>query len=170
MICAQAGNRQKEETTPTFYDIRQTTTTLSQRKINWFGESSRLLEFDRPLTEPGASKLTKVFLATRKLDGMKVAIKRIKQKEEEASMGLSFSALRELRLMREMRHENLVSLIDVYAEHAHLHLVLEVLATDLEKVIARIPRGTAVISRSRHERACLFSPSPFPPALLPWLP
>ena len=62
---AVAGNRQKEETTPTFYDIRQTTTTLSQRKINWFGESSRLLEFDRPLTEPGASKLTKVFLATR---------------------------------------------------------------------------------------------------------
>ena len=55
--CAQAGNRQKEETTPTFYDIRQTTTTLRQRKINWFGESSRLLEFDRPLTEPGASKL-----------------------------------------------------------------------------------------------------------------
>ena len=38
---------------------------LSQRKINWFGESSRLLEFDRPLTEPGASKLTKLFLATR---------------------------------------------------------------------------------------------------------
>ena len=62
---AVAGNRQKEETTPTFYDIRQTTTTLGQRKINWFGESSRLLEFDRPLTEPGASKLTKVFLATR---------------------------------------------------------------------------------------------------------
>ena len=61
---AVAGNRQKEETTPTFYDIRQTTTTLGQRKVNWFGESSRLLEFDRPLTEPGASKLTKVFLAT----------------------------------------------------------------------------------------------------------
>ena len=54
-----------KETTPTFYDIRQTTTTLGQRKVNWFGESSRLLEFDRPLTEPGASKLTKVFLATR---------------------------------------------------------------------------------------------------------
>ena len=65
LICAQAGNRQKEETTPTFYDIRQTTTTLSQRKVNWFGESSRLLEFDRPLTEPGASELTKGFLATR---------------------------------------------------------------------------------------------------------
>ena len=62
---AVAGNRQKEETTPTFYDIRQTTTTLGQRKVNWFGESSRLLEFDRPLTEPGASKLTKVFLARR---------------------------------------------------------------------------------------------------------
>ena len=61
----KAGNRQKEETTPTFYDIRQTTTTLGQRKVNWFGESSRLLEFDRPLTEPGASKLTKLFLATR---------------------------------------------------------------------------------------------------------
>ena len=36
---AVAGNRQKEETTPTFYDIRQTTTTLGQRKVNWFGES-----------------------------------------------------------------------------------------------------------------------------------
>ena len=52
LICAQAID---EETTPTFYDIRQTTTTLRQRKINWFGESC-LLEFDGPLTEPGASR------------------------------------------------------------------------------------------------------------------
>ena len=73
LICAQAGNRQKEETTPTFYDIRQTTTTLRQRKINWFGESSRLLEFDRPLTEPGASKLTKVFLARRTADAVTIS-------------------------------------------------------------------------------------------------
>ena len=70
---AVAGNRQKEETTPTFYDIRQTTTTLGQRKVNWFGESSRLLEFDRPLTEPGASKLTKVFLASRTADAVTIA-------------------------------------------------------------------------------------------------
>ena len=70
---AVAGNRQKEETTPTFYDIRQTTTTLGQRKVNWFGESSRLFEFDRPLTEPGASKLTKVFLASRTADAVTIS-------------------------------------------------------------------------------------------------
>ena len=70
---AVAGNRQKEETTPTFYDIRQTTTTLGQRKVNWFGESSRLLVFDRPLTEPGASKLTKVFLASRTDDAVTIS-------------------------------------------------------------------------------------------------
>ena len=44
-----------------------------QLKVNWFGESSRLLEFDRPLTEPGASKLSKVFLATRTADAVTIA-------------------------------------------------------------------------------------------------
>ena len=60
-------------TPPTSYDIRQTTTTLSQRKVNWFGDSPRLLEFDRPLTEPGASKLTKVFLARRTADAVTIS-------------------------------------------------------------------------------------------------
>ena len=86
--------------------------------------------------ELGEGTWGKVFLGTRLVDGRKVAIKRIKQNPAQADLGLSFSALRELRLMREMRHENLVSLIDVYAQDAHLHLVLEVLATDLEKVWA----------------------------------
>ena len=60
------SHRQKEETTPAATTSRRQQ--LRQRKISWFGESSRLLEFDRPLTEPGASKLTKVFSARRTAD------------------------------------------------------------------------------------------------------
>jgi hypothetical protein len=67
---AIAGNKQKEDTTPTFYVVRQTTATLCQRKINWFGDNLRLLEFGRALIEPGASKLTKVFLATHTFDAV----------------------------------------------------------------------------------------------------
>ena len=36
-------------------------------------KTPRLLEFDRPLTEPGASKLTKVFLARRTADAVTIS-------------------------------------------------------------------------------------------------
>uniref|UniRef100_A0A7S2GAC5 Cyclin-dependent kinase 2 homolog n=1 Tax=Octactis speculum TaxID=3111310 RepID=A0A7S2GAC5_9STRA len=76
-----------------------------------------------------------VFLGTGSHDGARVAIKRIKQKPSAKFEGINFSALREIRLMREIRHKNVVELIDVFTRGSLLHLVLELLDTDLEDVL-----------------------------------
>ena len=47
-----------------------------------------------------------VFQATRKHDGATVAVKRIKPKE--AKEGVVFTALREIKFLQEVRHENIV--------------------------------------------------------------
>ena len=48
-----------------------------------------------------------VYEATRKLDNLKVAIKRIKP--TDAHLGVNFTALREIKYLQEFRHENVVN-------------------------------------------------------------
>jgi cyclin-dependent kinase 7 len=75
-----------------------------------------------------------VYLCTRVSDNLNVAIKRIKQSPNDKE-GCNFTALREVKYLRELRHENIVDMLDVYVSDACVHLVFEVCATDLEKVI-----------------------------------
>lgn len=62
-----------------------------------------------------------------------MAIKKIrlgKQKE-----GVNFTALREIKLLRELKDPNIIELIDAYPHKGNLHLVFEFMETDLEAVI-----------------------------------
>ncbi|KAJ2395428.1 TFIIH complex serine/threonine-protein kinase subunit kin28 [Coemansia sp. RSA 2559] len=63
----------------------------------------------------------------------KVAIKKIKL--GNARSGLDMSAIREVKALRELRHPNIIELIDVFSHKTNLNLVLEFLDTDLENVI-----------------------------------
>lgn len=50
-----------------------------------------------------------VFEAERKIDGMKVAIKRIKPNDaKNAHLGLNFTALREIKFLKEMKSKYIV--------------------------------------------------------------
>jgi serine/threonine protein kinase len=65
--------------------------------------------------------------------GQKVAIKKIrlgKQKE-----GVNFTALREIKLLKELKDPNIIELIDAFPHKGNLHLVFEFMETDLEAVI-----------------------------------
>ncbi|KAJ2162064.1 TFIIH complex serine/threonine-protein kinase subunit kin28 [Coemansia sp. RSA 552] len=62
-----------------------------------------------------------------------VAIKKIKL--GNARSGLDMSAIREVKALRELRHPNVIELIDVFSHKANLNLVLEYLEMDLEAVI-----------------------------------
>ncbi|ORZ40543.1 CMGC/CDK/CDK7 protein kinase [Catenaria anguillulae PL171] len=53
----------------------------------------------------------------------------------QSDMGMDLSAIRELKVLQELHHPNVVDLIDVYRNGMSLNLVLEYLDTDLEKVI-----------------------------------
>ena len=63
-----------------------------------------------------------------------VAVKRIKGSEKFVE-GVNWTALREIKILKEVNHENIVSLLDVYSTSQNLHLVFEYCEYDLEKVI-----------------------------------
>ncbi|GMH17068.1 hypothetical protein Nepgr_018909 [Nepenthes gracilis] len=62
-----------------------------------------------------------------------VAIKKIrlgKQKE-----GVNFTALREIKLLKELKDPNIIELIDAFPHKGNLHLVFQFMESDLEAVI-----------------------------------
>ncbi|KAI0704316.1 CMGC/CDK/CDK7 protein kinase [Cytidiella melzeri] len=65
--------------------------------------------------------------------GRKVAIKKIKVGQFKD--GLDMSAIREVKYLRELKHQNVIELLDVFSSKTNLNLVLEFLVTDLELVI-----------------------------------
>ncbi|KAF8705543.1 protein kinase superfamily, partial [Rhizoctonia solani] len=65
--------------------------------------------------------------------GRQIAIKKIKVGQMKE--GLDQSAIREVRYLRELKHPNVIELLDVFSSKTNLNLVLEFLETDLEAVI-----------------------------------
>lgn len=74
-----------------------------------------------------------VYKAIDTKTGQTVAIKKIrlgKQKE-----GVNFTALREIKLLKELKDPNIIELIDTFPHKGNLHLVFKFMETDLEAVI-----------------------------------
>ncbi|RUP02436.1 hypothetical protein BC936DRAFT_140633 [Jimgerdemannia flammicorona] len=63
----------------------------------------------------------------------KIAIKKIKV--GLLKDGLDLTAIREVKFLQELKHPNIVNLVDVFSHKTNLNLVLEFLDWDLEKVI-----------------------------------
>eukprot|EP00931_Biecheleriopsis_adriatica_P086839 TRINITY_DN6140_c0_g1_i1.p1 TRINITY_DN6140_c0_g1~~TRINITY_DN6140_c0_g1_i1.p1 ORF type:complete len:318 (+),score=69.14 TRINITY_DN6140_c0_g1_i1:99-1052(+) len=76
-----------------------------------------------------------VYKATCKQTGEPVAIKKIKILYEDD--GVPATALREIALLKELNHENVVQLMDVYSSRTNLHLVFECLDMDLREYLKR---------------------------------
>ena len=66
--------------------------------------------------------------------GRKVAIKKIKSERSEE--GVNFTAIREIKLLREFKHPNIIELVDVFSTpDMAICLVYEIAETDLEKIL-----------------------------------
>lgn len=76
-----------------------------------------------------------VYLGTKQSTSRKIAIKEIKASEFKD--GIDMSAIREIKFLQEMCHENIIELIDIFVNdhNSNLNLVLEFLPTDLENII-----------------------------------
>ncbi|RUS20671.1 hypothetical protein BC937DRAFT_94662 [Endogone sp. FLAS-F59071] len=70
-----------------------------------------------------------IIIATKQ----KVAIKKIKVGLFKD--GLDLTAIREVKFLQELKHPNIINLIDVFSHKTNLNLVLEYLDWDLEQVI-----------------------------------
>lgn len=81
--------------------------------------------------------LSSILLLTslgKQLDTQKqIAIKMIKVGEFKD--GLDMSAIREIKFLQEIRHPNVIELIDVFSTQSNLNIVLEFLPADLEMII-----------------------------------
>jgi cyclin-dependent kinase 7 len=86
--------------------------------------------------------------AEQKQTGRIVAIKKIKSERPEE--GVNFTAVREIKLLREFKHENIIELVDCFTTPDQaVCLVYECAFTDLEKILQNkaIPLSLADIKR-----------------------
>lgn len=75
--------------------------------------------------------------------GDKVAFKRVKEDPRHPGTGMRVDALREIKLLQELRHRNIVPLLDVFKRGDSVELVFPFAPNDLKKVIdtKSIPLG-----------------------------
>ncbi|KAL4457820.1 hypothetical protein ABPG75_012685 [Micractinium tetrahymenae] len=81
----------------------------------------------------GVGTFGKVLMATHKETGEVVAIKKIQVGEK--GEGVNVTALREVKLLRELRSPYLVRLLEVLPQKKGINLVMEYCASDLEHII-----------------------------------
>ncbi|XP_036121402.1 cyclin-dependent kinase 1 isoform X6 [Molossus molossus] len=80
-----------------------------------------------------------VYKGRHKTTGQVVAMKKIRLESEEE--GVPSTAIREISLLKELRHPNIVSLQDVLMQDSRLYLIFEYLSMDLKKYLDSIPPG-----------------------------
>lgn len=74
-----------------------------------------------------------VFKAKNKKTGQLVAIKKIRMDADD--QGVPATSIREISLLKELVHPNVVALLDVIIEEQRLYLIFEFLTMDLKKCI-----------------------------------
>jgi cyclin-dependent kinase 7 len=82
-----------------------------------FGVVSKARDLSKPAGSPSAV----------------VAIKKVRMGNYKD--GVSVTALREIKLLQEIKHPNVIALVDVFASRANVNMVLEYCLTDLEEVV-----------------------------------
>ncbi|XP_031203622.1 cyclin-dependent kinase 1 [Mastomys coucha] len=80
-----------------------------------------------------------VYKGRHRTTGQIVAMKKIRLESEEE--GVPSTAIREISLLKELRHPNIVSLQDVLMQDSRLYLIFEFLSMDLKKYLDSIPPG-----------------------------
>uniref|UniRef100_A0A670ISE9 Cyclin dependent kinase 1 n=1 Tax=Podarcis muralis TaxID=64176 RepID=A0A670ISE9_PODMU len=80
-----------------------------------------------------------VYKGKHKATGQVVAMKKIRLENDEE--GVPSTAIREISLLKELRHPNIVCLQDVLMQDSRLYLIFEFLSMDLKKYLDSIPSG-----------------------------
>lgn len=81
-----------------------------------------------------------VYKARDRATGQIVALKKIRLESEEE--GVPSTAIREISLLKELEHPNVVKLMDIVHADAKLYLVFEFLDLDLKRYMDTVKRET----------------------------
>lgn len=105
------------------------------------------------LTPLGEGTYGKVYKARCSRTGKDVAMKKMKLDAEEE--GIPSTAIREIALLKELSHENVVKLLDVFCSMKKLTLVFEFAELDLKKYMKSVSNSlTPVHVRSFTQQLC----------------
>ncbi|XP_003389019.1 PREDICTED: cyclin-dependent kinase 1-like [Amphimedon queenslandica] len=80
-----------------------------------------------------------VYKARHKVTGKTVALKKIRLENEEE--GVPSTAIREISILKEVQHTNVVKLEDIIHQDLKLYLVFEFMCMDLKKYLDSLPAG-----------------------------
>ncbi|XP_063221761.1 cyclin-dependent kinase 7 isoform X2 [Bacillus rossius redtenbacheri] len=84
----------------------------------------------------GEGQFATVFKARDSVNDTIVAVKKIKLgSRAEAKDGINRTALREIKLLQELKHANIIGLLDVFGYKSNVSLVFDFMDTDLEVII-----------------------------------
>ncbi|XP_076854139.1 cyclin-dependent kinase 7 [Brachyhypopomus gauderio] len=84
----------------------------------------------------GEGQFATVYRARDKTTNTIVAIKKIKVGHRtEAKDGINRTALREIKLLQELSHPNIIGLLDAFGHKSNISLVFDYMETDLEVII-----------------------------------
>ncbi|XP_072051090.1 cyclin-dependent kinase 7-like isoform X2 [Amphiura filiformis] len=99
----------------------------------------------------GEGQFATVYKARDTEDGNKiVAVKKIKLgQRNEAKDGVNRTALREIKLLQELKHENIIGLMDVFGHRSNISLVFDFMETDMEVII----KDNSVMLTTAHIKA-----------------
>lgn len=80
-----------------------------------------------------------VYKGKHKKTGEIVAMKKIRLESDDE--GIPSTAIREISLLKELKHTNVVALLDVLMEESRLYLIFEYLTMDLKKYMDTLGSG-----------------------------
>ncbi|GFV14848.1 hypothetical protein TNCV_4219421 [Trichonephila clavipes] len=84
----------------------------------------------------GEGQFATVYKAREVTTGMIVAVKKIKVgSKTEAKDGINRTAIREIKILRDLDHPNVIGLLDIFGSRSNVSLVFDFMDTDLEIVI-----------------------------------
>lgn len=98
----------------------------------------------------GEGQFATVYKARDVTNGMIVAVKKIKVgSRTEAKDGINRTAIREIKFLRDLKHPNVIGLLDVFGYKSNVSLVFDFMDTDLEIVI----KDSQIVLISAHVKA-----------------
>ncbi|XP_042306066.1 cyclin-dependent kinase 7 isoform X2 [Sceloporus undulatus] len=98
----------------------------------------------------GEGQFATVYKAKDKNTNQIVAIKKIKLgHRSEAKDGINRTALREIKLLQELSHPNIIGLLDAFGHKSNISLVFDFMETDLEVII----KDTSLVLTPSHIKA-----------------
>lgn len=83
-----------------------------------------------------------VYKGKHKKTGEIVAMKKIRLESDDE--GVPSTAIREISILKELKHPNIVSLVDVLMEESRLYLIFEYLTMDLKKYMDSLGNGIMI--------------------------